>query len=261
MLQKSYQAWIRVIILQTPSTKLRISLKKSSLVIVNMFPPASLTHSMEHSQYSIVNFEFPPGHHERIRSFVQEVHAKVNAANLYEAWKEKPSKLNVQKGLDTNSKQKRHNDNDSIPDKNKLLRTEDDDSSEEEAEVSVTTISKQVRDNIRTWVRGQKDPKLRNLKHYNLQVNPDVRNPRSFLVSNRCLSCNTCISLHQRNRLEKQSPFLISNWIRHWKKCDVPAVKSKFQQPSLRCFLSKSLPHSCDMTKQLQCSNAMSKQS
>lgn len=106
---------------------------------------------------------------------------------------------------------------------------------------------------------------LKNLiegKHYNLQVTPDVRNPRSFLASIRCLSCNTCISLHQRNRLKKQSPFLISNWVRHWKKCDVTTVKSKFQQPSLHQyrFLSKQLQHSCGMTKQLQGTSAMSKQ-
>ena len=113
-------------------------------------------------------------------------------------------------------------------------------------------------------MRGQRDPKLKNLiegKHYNLQVTPDVRNPRSFLASIRCLSCNTCISLHQRNRLEKQSPFLISNWVRHWKRCDVTTVKSKFQQPSLHCFLSKSLQRSSATSKQLQGSSATSKQS
>ena len=195
--------------------------------------------------------------------------AKVNARSVNETCKEKPSQLNAQKSLDTSSKkskQKRHYDNDDIPNqiKSSRIALSEDDDSLEEAEVSVSTISKQVRDNIRIWVRGQRDPKLKNLiegKHYNLQVTPDVRNPRSFLASIRCLSCNTCISLHQRNRLEKQSPFLISNWVRHWKRCDVTIVKSKFQQPSLHCFLSKSLQRSCDMTKQLQGSSATSKQS
>ena len=238
------------------------------------YVPSSLTHSTEHSQHLAqhstkltANFEFPPGHRERICSFIQEVRAKVTARSVNETCKEKPSQLHVQKSLDTSgkeSKRKRHYDNDDIPNqiKSRIPLSEDDNSSEE-AEVSVATISKQVRDNIRIWVRGQRDPKLKNLiegKHYNLQVTPDVRNPRSFLASIRCLSCNTYISLHQRNRLEKQSPFLISNWVRHWKNCDVTAVKSKFQQPSLHCFLSKSLQHSCVMTKQLQGSSAMSKQ-
>ena len=244
------------------------------------YVPSSLPHSMEHSQHLAhdqhstkltANFEFPPGHRERICNFVQEVRAKVNARSTNEMCKGKPSQLNAPRCLDTiskNSKWKRHYDNDDTPNqiKSSRIALSDDDDSSEEVEVSVATISKQVRDNIRVWVWGQSDTKLKNLiegKHYNLQVTPDVRNPRSFLVSIRCLSCKTCISLHQRNRLKKHSPFLISNWVRHWKRCDVTAVKSKFQQPSLHCFLSKSLQQSCDMTKQLQgsASSTMSKQS
>ena len=238
------------------------------------YAPSSLTHSTEHSQHLVQqstkltpSFEFPPGHRERICSFVEEVRAKVNVRSVNESCKEKLLQLNGQKSLDTfgkNSKRKRHYDSDDMPNqtKQRIVPSEDDDSSEEvrEVEVSVVTILKQVRDNIRTWVRGQKDPKLKNLiegKHYNLQVIPDARNPKSFLVSIRCLSCSTCISLHQRNKVEKQSPFLISNWIRHWKKCDVTAITSKFQQRSLHSFLNKSLQHSCDMTED---SSAMSKQ-
>ena len=186
--------------------------------------PSSLTHSTEHSHHNdstkltAANFEFPPGHRERICSFVQEVRAEVNARSTYETSKEKPLQLNA--CLDTSgkkSKRKRYylndacNDDHDTPNQIKSSRialSEDDDSSE--AEVSVATISKQVRDNIRTWLRNQKDPKFKNLiegKHYNLQVTPDVRNPESFLTSIRCLSCNTCILLHQRNRLDKSRHF------------------------------------------------------
>ena len=224
--------------------------------------PSSLTHSTEHSQHNdstklTANFEFPPGHRERICSFVQEVRAERNARSANETCKEKPFQLNAQKSLDSSSKKskrKRYYLNDDTTNQIKSSRialSEDDDSSEE-AKVSVATISKQVRDNIRTWVRSQKDPKLKSLiegKHYNLQVTPDLQNPESFLASIRCLSCNTCISLHQRNRLDKKSPFLISNWVRHWKNCDVIEVKSKFQQPSLHCFLSKSLQRSDNVIK------------
>ena len=43
------------------------------------------------------NFGFPPGHRERICSFVQEVRAEVNARSTNETSKEKPFQLNAQK--------------------------------------------------------------------------------------------------------------------------------------------------------------------
>ena len=110
--------------------------------------------------------------------------------------------------------------NDDTPNQIKSSRIALSDDYSSEAEVSVATISKQVHDNIRTLVRSQKDPKFKNLiegKYYDLQMTPDVRNPESFLASIRCLSCNTCILLHQKNRLDKKLPFLTSNWVRRWK--------------------------------------------
>lgn len=104
-------------------------------------------HLAQHSTRLTANFEFPPGHREHICSFVQEVRAKVNARDINETCKEKPSQLNAQDTKGKKSKQKRHYDDDDIPKSSRIALSEDDDSSEE-AEVSVATISKQVRDNM-----------------------------------------------------------------------------------------------------------------
>ena len=60
------------------------------------YAPTSLTHSTEHSQHLVQqstkltpSFEFPPGHRERICSFVEEVCAKVNVRSVNEPCKEK----------------------------------------------------------------------------------------------------------------------------------------------------------------------------
>ena len=129
-------------------------------------------------------FEFPPGHRDRICHFVHEVRALAS----------KPT-----------NKRKRDCTSE---DKAKRLKVE----------VSLDSISKQVRDTIARWVQQQTEPTLKQStenQHYKLIVSTED----SFSVSVMCLVCKKTITLHQRNSSNKCGPYIISNWTRHVKKC------------------------------------------
>ena len=53
----------------------------------------------------------------------------------------------------------------------------------------------------------------------------------------RCLGCNVCICLHQKNKTDKSDPYKISNWVRHVKNCD---PKPSTMQSLLYSFASST---------------------
>ena len=139
-------------------------------------------------------FEFPPGHRDRICHFVQEVRAL--------------------KDKGTTNKRKQGS---TIKHTAKRPKTEV--GAVENHEVNADTISKQIRDTIKRWVQQQTDPALNQLaenQHYRLLVSTDNDSPS---VSMMCLVCKKSITLRQRDSSNKCSPFIISNWTRHGKKC------------------------------------------
>lgn len=57
----------------------------------------------------------------------------------------------------------------------------------------------------------------------------------TFSVHLSCLKCKSCVQLHQKDKSNKFSPFLISNWTRHVEKCD-KSKQASFKQSSLLGF-------------------------
>ena len=112
----------------------------------------------------------------------------------------------------------------------------------EDPEINVVTISRHVRSSITRWVQQQTNPALKKLtenEHYRLSVSPDIKIPGLFLVSIVCLVCNNVIVLHQRDKSNRSSPFIISNWTRHDKNCYIAAHEAATASEKTQSNLDK----------------------
>ena len=146
-------------------------------------------------------FEFPPGHRDRICHFVREIRT-----------------IDCEKDVKSKKVTKKRKDH-TIKHSTKRPKIE---AVEDNPEINVVTISRQMRSTITRWVQQQTNPALKKLtenEHYRLLVSPDIKVPGLFSVSMVCLVCNKIIVLHQRDRSNRSSPFIISNWTRHGKNC------------------------------------------
>ena len=114
------------------------------------------------------------------------------------------------------------------------------DKPETRPEISIETVSNQVRDSIRKWVHKQSNQNLRQLeegKHYALLVSRD----RGLIsASIRCLVCNTAILLHRKYPSDMSLPFLLSNWTKHSKNCYMKyqSLVPKIHQSTLKHFMT-----------------------
>ena len=166
-------------------------------------------------------FEFPPGHRDRICHFVCEIR-------------------NIDCGKDVKSKEvtKKRKDHAIKHSSIKRPKTE----AVEDTEINVVTISRHVRSSITRWVQQQTNPALKKLtenEHYRLSVSPDIKIPGLFLVSMVCLVCNNVIALHQRDKSNRSSPFIISNWTRHGKNCYIAAHEAATASEKTQSNLDK----------------------
>lgn len=169
-------------------------------------------------------FCFPPGHRIRIRNFVCELNQKKVDVDTRACRKRKlAASENVsscKKGRDSTY------------------------SSESESEVSITSVSEQIRVNICKWVKKQTEEHLRNLaenKDFYIAVTHVAKEPHTLSSSIRCNACQTVIQLYQKSKAIKSLPFQISNWTRHVKQCAKlrSGIHSSYQ-PTLPLLLSKS---------------------
>ena len=90
------------------------------------------------------------------------------------------------------------------------------------------------------WVRKQTDQRLKTLqenKHYSVLVTNVATEPCSLSVFVRCVGCNTCIHLQKKDSSSEATPYLISNWSRHVKKC-VSCKHTGFKYPRIDHFLA-----------------------
>lgn len=160
-------------------------------------------------------FEFPPGHRDRICHFVREL---------------RTTEKKDTKNKEIAKKRKGHTIKHSKRPKIEPV--------ENNPEINVVTISRQVRYTITRWVQQQTNPALKRLvenEHYRLSISPDTDVPGLFSVSVVCLVCNKSILLHQRDTSNKSSPFIISNWTRHGKGCYTAA------------YATASTKHQCNL--------------
>ena len=178
-------------------------------------------HSSSIPSSKTLPFEFPPGHRVRIHNFVREVR------------KQKSKAVNIR----TENRQKKS----SLPGckRQKLSKCEVDTSgNESECEVSVHSITTQVRRSISKWIKAQQDVRLQNLSennHFSIVVARVAKSNHTFSVHVSCLKCKSCVHLHQKDKSNKSDPFLISNWTRHVKKCD-KSKQASFKQSSMLAF-------------------------
>ena len=108
--------------------------------------------------------------------------------------------------------------------------------------LSISSIAQQIGKSLQKWISQQTDRRLRNLQEnsqYSLSVTPSASDRGSFKVIIRCSMCKTDISLQQKDRSNISSPFLISNWTRHIKKCYTESDKhaTPMQQSPISNFL------------------------
>lgn len=180
-------------------------------------------------------FRFPPGHRVKLCNFVQEIksRAKLSKKKLSNVESKNPSKrrkLAPEQCIELNS---------------------------EDEEISILSVSNQIRSSIRKWIHKQSEPALRQLeegKHYKIIVSPlpallhepSSTGPQSISASVRCLVCNTAIILHRKDASDPSLPFILSNWTKHSKSCYVasqePALvqKQKDHHPKLDRFFRTS---------------------
>lgn len=160
-------------------------------------------------------FEFPPGHRVRICKFVEDVRTRLRQKRRSPA--SEKSKQKTCKRLKLTMQDENEGGSDTDLD-----------------QVSVYSITQGIRSSVRTWLKVQKEVRLRNFsenKDFVIQVARVVKSNQSFSVHIRCLGCNSSISL-QRNKFDS---YKISNWTRHVKKCK---TKPPNKQSTLHRFAS-----------------------
>ncbi len=164
---------------------------------------------------STLPFEFPPGHRIRIRKFVGDVRNLVCKQASH-------SKLrNKRKRSSVHSADKRAKQTDTTT-------SSDNDS---ESEDTIDSIATNINSSIVKWTKAQTVVRLRNLcenKHYSVVVKKLVKKAK-FSVQVTCLGCRKPISLQRKDSSNKCSPYIISNWTRHIKKCDKQEQETSHQ--------------------------------
>jgi hypothetical protein len=77
-----------------------------------------------------------------------------------------------------------------------------------DSQVDINIISSQVRKSVADWKDRQNDERLKNLSeacHYSLSISHSPNNSSSYMVSIKCTSCDTSITLQQK---DKSAPYL-----------------------------------------------------
>jgi len=149
-------------------------------------------------------FEFPPGHRVRIYNFIQKL----------KILKKDMQKSSVQKRLvpcneKRASKRAKHD--------NQIDLTDDSDP----PRITIATVSKQVRTNLRNWISKQTEDCFKQMTedtNYYLRISPKEQSG-FFDVSIRCGKCNVSIRLHQKDSSVCSSPYSPYNFTRHIKSC------------------------------------------
>ena len=166
-------------------------------------------------------FVFSPGHRVRICSFISEVKHKYCANQRQDKHFSSiaPQKSKFRASSKPRSKQR------------------DSDTEPESGELTISSVSNQVRSSISKWVKNQPTPEFKCLKenkHFIILVS---RVPKSSLFSDsiRCIPCNVSLQLSLKNKT-----YLISNWTRHVRSCGKlkKSQKQGTKQHSLNMFLS-----------------------
>jgi len=130
-------------------------------------------------------FRFPPGHRVKLCNFVQEIKSRAKSSK---------NKLRNFENKNPSKRQKL------VPEQYIELCSEDE-------EISILSVSNQIRSSIRKWIYKQSEPALRQLeegKHYKIIASPlpallnesSSTGSQSISASVRCLVCNTVIMLH-----------------------------------------------------------------
>ena len=124
---------------------------------------------------------------------------------------------------------------------------------ESESEVNVSTVSNQIRRSVSAWIRKQTDERLKSLqenRHYSVLITHIPKDSHALTVSMRCIGCDTCVRLQKKDNSSNATPYLISNWCRHVKRCNTFRGK-RVQQPTIDNFMSHcwSENASCSLSK------------
>ena len=188
-------------------------------------------------------FLFPPGHRLRICSFVSEVKCIYQQALA--------SKRKRKLWITSSVPKKRHQNASSalsgpsgLP---KIASASYRGSSTESegGELTISSVSNQIRVSIAKWLKKQQNPKLKSLKenkHFTINV---LRHPESRVLSVfiRCIPCTSGVHLSPKNDI-----YLISNWTRHIKLCEQIQQPQKplTKQNSLKMFFSPNSSISSD---------------
>ena len=184
-----------------------------------------------------MDFEFPPGHRMRICNFVREIREMCSAVKTKSHACGKKGKRSVGKCSGRVHVKK-----------TKLTSTD-----ESESEVNVSTVSNQIRISVSAWIRKQTDERLKSLqenRHYSVLITHIPKDSHALTISIRCIGCDTCVRLQKKDNSSNATPYLISNWCRHVKRCNTFRGK-RVQQPTIDNFMSHcwSENASCSLSK------------
>ena len=174
-----------------------------------------------------VDFEFPPGHRVRICNFVRDIKERCKSNTESHACNRKGKHSVGKHSVEKRSQVK----------KPRLTCTDD-----SETELSITTVSNRIRRNVSAWIRKQTNPRLNNLQenvHFSIVVSHVPKDPCALTVSMRCIVCSTNVGLQKKDNSINDAPYLISNWCRHVKKCNVLLKHKKVKQSTIDSFLPK----------------------
>ena len=183
-----------------------------------------------HNPRSLVPFESPPGHREKICNFVQEL-----------------------KCLEKRTGKKRSNlyTESSTAIKRSKVNTYDCSGSViPKPDVTIESVYKQIRRRLNEWKKKLEEDEshlklLKEEEDYSIQVIPQMSSG-FFKVLMRCHNSMKCsskgVKLHQKNPQVSSSPFSISNWTKHVRSCfNKKSVEHHNDQPQLKkCFSSRN---------------------
>ena len=172
------------------------------------------------------NISVPPGHRVVLSQFIEKVKKRIMPT---------PTSIHKKRSRRAEVRCKY----------SKRVKVED--ISETDNEISHVTTNEQsnlleiagkIRKQIVKWQNSQKEMYLKQLKEhkdFELKVQPAAGPGCSVDVSVICKTCNITLSL---GRHDKPNSFLISNWTRHAKCCNLKTKKEKCQdQRTLNNFL------------------------
>ena len=151
-------------------------------------------------------FEFPPGHKLKIQKFIRDIQQQHHSPAISE--KRKPTTVQPKK-----AKKKKH---------------DDESQSNENANINAIT---EIRQKVLTWGKKEKVTLLEN-DHFTICVKRDVVDSGEFSVSIQC-RCGKKYAFHKKSK-----SWLISNWTRHFKSCDIGKLQQTCKQGILSNYFS-----------------------